>query len=179
MQCAICSLRLPSVLPEINGNVEAGEVLVVCAKGIDVDIELCRRNLARKCDDLGDFVFARLHWALDSDVVLLRLFANVELPRQELDQSDLDCDVSKGSVLEMRKGQELSASRSAMGDFHPANSTQRTSMAPLTIPFAVTVKFLPGTGGSGLTAIASTVTRSSGEPQELHTHPPPPGGSFG
>lgn len=48
-----------------------------------------------------------------------------------------------------------------------------TSRVPERCPFAVTVMFFPGTGGSGLTEMDSICTGSLRAPHELQTHPPP------
>lgn len=141
------------------------------------------RNLGGESDGLLDGVLSGLNGALKSRVGIVavkvdhwgqressqwgragrgkgvQLLADVESLGQQLDEAKLDDHIGVGSLLEYRKPSVWLRRASP-----PA--ARLTSTNSLTVPEALMVRFLPGTGGSGLISRLLIWITSVGSPAE-------------
>lgn len=172
---------------ELDAEVEAEQVGAVLVLASNVNVELARWDLSRQGNGLLELVVAGGDWALDLGVVFPRLLANVESTSEEPDETELDHDVGKCSVLNMSqvrkqgksciKCQQSWIGLGKVGHLGNTAGLILTLTSSLTVPLARTVRFWPGTGGSGLTTMLSTSTTSLPVPQLAHCQPCPGVGS--
>ncbi len=101
-------LRMKSTAEaELDAEVEAEQVGAILVLASDVDVEFARWDLSRQGNGLLELVIAGRDGALDLGVVFPRLLANVESTSEEPDETELDHDVGKCSVLSCAKVERM------------------------------------------------------------------------
>lgn len=90
---------------ELDAEIEAEQVGAILVLTSDVNVELSGWDLSGQSDGVLELVLASRKRALEVGVVGSCCFANIESTSQKSDETKLDYDISKGSILCMAKDQ--------------------------------------------------------------------------
>lgn len=84
---------------ELDAEVKAEQIGAILVLAGNVDVEFARRDLAGQGDGVLKLVVASRERTLKIGVVRACLLANIEATSKKPDESKLDDDVGKGSIL--------------------------------------------------------------------------------